>query len=174
MQLRKSIVRNNYISVIPMIITSASILLGIFNGLSASSNKELSDGILDILMRIVLFDETDVENSWMKIIVHNMTLSLYVGLLGLISVGMFAAPYLFSWWSLWIELIKVHSITKCFFVIPESIGITIVVLSIIFVGLNYIVYRKFKKYQIVLFLIGLALILIGGVIEHYEISVFAE
>lgn len=125
MLLRKYIGKNNHISTFPIIITSVSILLGIFNGLSSSSNKELSDSILDILVHLGWFDKIKIENSWMRIIVHNISLSIYVGLLGFISVGMFAAPYLFSWWSLWIKLIRVHSITKCFFVIPESIGITV-------------------------------------------------
>ena len=63
MQVRKYIGRNNYISAIPVIITSVSILLGIFNGLSSSSNKELSDSILDILVHIGLFDKINIGNS---------------------------------------------------------------------------------------------------------------
>lgn len=63
MQLRKSIVRNNYISAIPVIIISVSILFGIFSGLSSSSNKELSNNILDILVHIGVLDKINIGNS---------------------------------------------------------------------------------------------------------------
>ncbi|SFQ47254.1 hypothetical protein SAMN05444406_1632 [Caldicoprobacter faecalis] len=63
MLLRKSIGRNNYVSTFPIISASVSILFGILSGLSSSSNKELSDSILDILVHIGLFDKINIRNS---------------------------------------------------------------------------------------------------------------
>jgi hypothetical protein len=154
----KSVLRKNYFNSIPLIITLIPVLTGIINGLRVNPNNELNTGIGDILNRIGLFEKSNINNLSEKIIIHNTSLSLLVGLLGLISIGIFTGPYLFSWWSLWIETIKQHSISKCFFIIPESFGVTIVVLSIIYIGLNYLVYRKYEKYQIILFFIGICLI----------------
>jgi hypothetical protein len=41
---------------------------------------------------------------------------------------------------------------------PNINNLSDVVLSIIYIGLNYLVYRKYEKYQIILFFIGIGLI----------------
>ncbi|AFK87037.1 MULTISPECIES: hypothetical protein [Thermoanaerobacterium] len=174
MKALKIIKESRYFNMIPLIITLIPILMGIISGLRVRPNDEISSGILDILNRMGIFEKPELRNLWIKIIIHNLSLSLLVGMLGLISGGIFTILYLFSWWSLWIETIKINSIAKCFFVIPESIGITVVVLFSMYIGLNYLVYRRYSKYQIALFLTGIALIAIGGVIEQYEIMAFIK
>jgi len=147
----KIIKKSRYFNMIPLIITLIPILMGIISGLRVRPNDEISSGILDILNRMGIFEKPELRNLWIKIIIHNLSLSLLVGILGLISGGLFTILYLFSWWSLWIETIKINSVAKCFFVIPESIGITFVVLFSMYIGLNYLVYRKYSKYQIASF-----------------------
>jgi len=150
-------------------------LIGIILGIKTLSYKEMSDnGLWDFLNYIGIIGKPYIETSWISIAIHNLFLSLKVGFLGLISDGIFTFPYLLSWWSLWTRLITKEPIYKIFFVIPEAIGITSIVILSVYIGLNYFIYKSIPKYQIILFFVGILLILVGGVIESYEISSFIK
>ncbi|GAV23179.1 hypothetical protein [Carboxydothermus pertinax] len=163
-----------FIDIVPLLIVAVSSMIGIISGLRTSSHKISVTGLWDALINIGLIKKPDTENIWLTVTIPNLLLSLKVGFLGLISGGLFTFPYLLSWWSLWVSIIKINSINKSFFVIPESIGVTTVVISLIYMGLNYLIYKKWPRYQIILFFLGVLLILIGGIIEQHEISSFVK
>jgi len=165
-----------FLKLFPPAIITVSILLGIIHGLTITVNESQSNSLWGMVNYLYMIDRlTENNGTWLVIVSHNLLWSFICGILGLLSGGVFSTKFLFNWWSMWVITLKTHtSITTWLFVLLESIGMTGIVLSVIFIGFSFFIKRRVLAWQILTLFINITIIIIGAVIEEYDIKNFVN
>lgn len=165
-----------FLKLFPPVIITASILLGIIHGLTITVNESQSNSLWGMVNYLYMINKlTESNDTWLVIVSHNILWSFICGILGLLSGGVFSTKFLFNWWSMWVLTLKTHtSVTTWLFVLLESIGMTGIVLSVIFIGFSFLIKRRVLFWQILTLFISIMLPIIGAVIEEYDITNFVN
>jgi hypothetical protein len=156
----------------PFIIIALSSLLGIINGLKIPVTEDLSNNLWELIDFFDMSEELhEIGKSWYLIAKHNILWSFLYGILGLLSGGIFAMKFLYNGWFIWAQGFKHYiDIPTRIFIILESFGMTGIVVSVMSLGYDVLIKKKYRVYQSIAIGVCLIFLIIGAVVETYGIT----
>lgn len=156
---------------LPLLMLVSSSIYGIYEGLTQLQTPTF-EGIWSIINYYYAKDLVTNSMYGLSIGFHNIFLSLVYGVIGFVSGGVFTTKFLINSWRLWTTgLITFNGIYLKLFIILEALSSTGVVFSTMLLGYYFLIKKKNSLIPLKLLCVFLIILLIGGVVEYYALSV---
>jgi len=156
---------------IPILVCFLSSIYGIYLGLNKSIGKNFNDGISNIIGLYYAKDQVVNSMHGVTFGLHNIFLSIFYGVLGFMSGGIFVIKFLITSWDLWITGFRSMPDARLFIVL-ESLCSTGSIICIMILGYTIFLKKVSYKRLLILLSVFLILLLVAGGIEYNVLSKF--